>query len=90
VIQINPRQRDTEPTTLAEIADRRNELSGNLSLYQELAFIEKCRLPTSAYQTAPQVGVRDQRPAGLAAQPPPPRGGLQLRPPSVSFSPMAR
>ena len=41
VIQINPRQRDTEPTTLAEIADRRNELSGNLSLYQELAFIEK-------------------------------------------------
>jgi NTE family protein len=41
VIQINPRQRDTEPTTVAEIADRRNELSGNLSLYQELAFIEK-------------------------------------------------
>jgi len=41
VIQINPRQRDTEPTTLAEIADRRNELSGNLSLHQELAFIEK-------------------------------------------------
>lgn len=41
VIQINPRQRDTEPVTLAEIADRRNELSGNLSLYQELAFIEK-------------------------------------------------
>ena len=41
VIQINPRQRDAEPTTLAEIADRRNELSGNLSLYQELAFIEK-------------------------------------------------
>jgi NTE family protein len=26
---------------VAEIADRRNELSGNLSLYQELAFIEK-------------------------------------------------
>jgi NTE family protein len=41
VIQINPQQRDTEPTTLAEIADRRNELAGNLSLYQELAFIEK-------------------------------------------------
>ena len=41
VIQINPRQRDTEPTTLAEIADRRNELSGNLSLYQELAFIAR-------------------------------------------------
>lgn len=41
VIQINPQQLDTEPTTLAEIADRRNELAGNLSLYQELAFIEK-------------------------------------------------
>ena len=41
VIQINPQQLDTEPTTLTEIADRRNELAGNLSLYQELAFIEK-------------------------------------------------
>jgi NTE family protein len=41
VIQINPQQRDTEPATLADIADRRNELAGNLSLYQELAFIEK-------------------------------------------------
>ena len=41
VIQINPQRRDSEPTTLAEIAERRNELAGNLSLYQELAFIEK-------------------------------------------------
>ena len=41
VIQINPQHQDTEPTTLAEIANRRNELAGNLSLYQELAFIEK-------------------------------------------------
>jgi NTE family protein len=41
VIQINPQEQDTEPTTLAEIANRRNELAGNLSLYQELAFIEK-------------------------------------------------
>lgn len=41
VIQINPRERESEPTTVAEIADRRNELSGNLSLYQELRFIEK-------------------------------------------------
>ena len=41
VIQINPQRLDTEPTTLADIADRRNELAGNLSLYQELAFIEK-------------------------------------------------
>jgi NTE family protein len=41
VIQINPQEQDTEPATLADIADRRNELAGNLSLYQELAFIEK-------------------------------------------------
>jgi NTE family protein len=41
VIQINPTRRDTEPRTMVEIADRRNELSGNLSLYQELHVIEK-------------------------------------------------
>ena len=41
VIQINPREAEHEPKTVAEIADRRNELSGNLSLYQELGFIEK-------------------------------------------------
>ena len=41
VIQINPSETEHEPKTVAEIADRRNELSGNLSLYQELGFIEK-------------------------------------------------
>jgi NTE family protein len=41
VIQINPGRRDREPRTVVEIADRRNELSGNLSLHQELRFIEK-------------------------------------------------
>jgi NTE family protein len=41
VVQINPRRRDGEPRTMVEIADRRNELSGNLSLHQELGFIEK-------------------------------------------------
>jgi len=41
VIQINPKVRETEPRTVTEIADRRNELSGNLSLHQELRFIEK-------------------------------------------------
>ena len=41
VIQINPPERETEPTTVVEIADRRNELAGNLSLHQELHFIEK-------------------------------------------------
>jgi NTE family protein len=41
VIQINPTTRHTEPRSLLDIADRRNELSGNLSLYQELHVIEK-------------------------------------------------
>ena len=41
VVQINPQDRSTEPRTVVEIADRRNELAGNLSLYQELHFIEK-------------------------------------------------
>jgi len=41
VIQINPQQSDGEPTTLEEIADRRNELSGNISLNQEVKFIER-------------------------------------------------
>jgi len=40
VIQINPQTIDREPQTLTEISDRRNELAGNLSLYQELGFIE--------------------------------------------------
>jgi NTE family protein len=41
VIQINPKTRLDEPKNVVEIADRRNELSGNLSLHQELHFIEK-------------------------------------------------
>ena len=41
VIQINAQRTAVEPRTMVEIADRRNELSGNLSLYQELHFIER-------------------------------------------------
>jgi NTE family protein len=41
VIQINPTARSHEPRSVLAIADRRNELAGNLSLYQELHFIEK-------------------------------------------------
>ena len=41
VVQINPTRRDDEPRTTLDIADRRNELAGNLSLYQELASIER-------------------------------------------------
>ncbi|MCU0491247.1 MAG: patatin-like phospholipase family protein [Chloroflexaceae bacterium] len=41
VVQINPRQSAAVPTSVMEIMDRRNELTGNLSLEQELHFVEK-------------------------------------------------
>jgi NTE family protein len=41
LIRVNPLARALEPKTVADIADRRNELSGNLSLQQELYFIGK-------------------------------------------------
>jgi NTE family protein len=41
VIQINPRTNKKVPESIEAIGHRRNELSGNLSLYQELFFIEK-------------------------------------------------
>jgi NTE family protein len=41
VIQINPSERSAVPHSVEEIEDRRNELSGNLSLEQEVAFIEQ-------------------------------------------------
>jgi NTE family protein len=40
VIQINPGTYHSEPKSVPDILDRRNELSGNLSLEQELHFIE--------------------------------------------------
>ncbi|WP_222264488.1 patatin-like phospholipase family protein [Modestobacter marinus] len=41
VIRINPRARAMVPRSVGDIADRRNELAGNLSLEQELYFIRK-------------------------------------------------
>lgn len=41
LIQINPTQRRQEPTTLEEIRDRRNELAGNLSMFQEIRMITR-------------------------------------------------
>jgi NTE family protein len=41
VVQINPQRRATEPRSMPDIIDRRNELAGNLSLQQELYFIDK-------------------------------------------------
>lgn len=40
ILQINPQRTEMTPTSIEEIADRRNELSGNLSLNQELRFVE--------------------------------------------------
>jgi NTE family protein len=40
VIQINPETSESEPKSMPDITDRRNELSGNLSLYQEIHFIK--------------------------------------------------
>ena len=40
IVQVNPQTRDGTPSSLDVIADRRNELSGNLSLNQELRFVE--------------------------------------------------
>jgi NTE family protein len=41
VIQINPEEIGEEPKETVEIEDRRNELSGNTSLNQELYFVRK-------------------------------------------------
>ena len=41
VVQINPQRREGEPRSMPEIIDRRNELAGNLSLGQELFFVDK-------------------------------------------------
>ena len=41
VIQTNPEKRDCEPKSMADILDRRNELAGNLSLHQEIHFVEE-------------------------------------------------
>ena len=41
IIQINPQESEGEPTSLEEIADRRNELAGNISLNQELGFVRQ-------------------------------------------------
>lgn len=40
IIQINPQRRASEPTSMLDILDRRNELAGNLSLNQEVHAIE--------------------------------------------------
>ena len=41
IIQINPKRREEVPRSVEGINNRRNELAGNLSLYQEVEFIEQ-------------------------------------------------
>src|SRR5215211_4079316 len=41
VIQINPEEIDSTPTSTEKMTDRRNELAGNLSLNQELYFVRR-------------------------------------------------
>lgn len=53
VIQINPTELAQEPTTTVQIEDRRNELSGNLSLHQELSYIERIDRMLDAGDLAP-------------------------------------
>ncbi|WP_436925063.1 patatin-like phospholipase family protein [Halosimplex amylolyticum] len=57
IVQINSQEFDGEPSTAEVIADRRNELSGNISLNQELGFIEQVnewveagKLPAGEFQ----------------------------------------
>ena len=61
VVQINPQGRAHEPRAMREIADRRNELSGNLALGQELYFVDKINELLTEH---PELGVRYQ-PIGI-------------------------
>lgn len=58
VIQVNPQKVDREPRTFTEIVDRRNELAGNLSLYQELGFIETIDKLLADGRLTPSAGYR--------------------------------
>ncbi|VVB96542.1 Patatin-like phospholipase [uncultured archaeon] len=57
VIQVNPERRANEPKSVKDILDRRNELAGNLSLNQEIYFlntvngwVDAGHLPASQYK----------------------------------------
>lgn len=52
VIQINPQKQESVPHAIGDIIDRRNELSGNLSLSQELYFIDKINKLTDKFKAA--------------------------------------
>ena len=50
VVQINPQRREHEPRSMRDIVDRRNELAGNLSLGQELYFVDKINRMIDSHQ----------------------------------------
>lgn len=50
LIRINPQERDQEPSSLEDIRDRHNELTGNISLNQELQFIQSVNNWIDQYQ----------------------------------------
>jgi NTE family protein len=51
VVRINPKKRPAEPRSIRDINDRRNELAGNLSLEQELFFIQKINELRAKHET---------------------------------------
>jgi NTE family protein len=51
VVQINPQRRAHEPRSMRDIVDRRNELAGNLSLGQELYFVDKINRMIDSHDT---------------------------------------
>jgi NTE family protein len=51
LLQINPQRREQEPKNVRDIVDRRNELAGNLSLAQELYFIDRVNRLRSEHDT---------------------------------------
>ena len=83
MIRINPLARAGEPTALAAIADRRKELSGNLSLQQELYFIGKVN--DLANRWVGSLAIRRTRPCAgtelldVLAQVPDPRDARGVR-----------
>jgi NTE family protein len=75
VVQINPQAREHVPRSLREIADRRNELAGNISLNQELRFVdrmndllERGHLPTEEYKHTSVRRIQLERDLGYASK----------------------
>lgn len=75
IVQINPECNDSAPTRSADIVDRRNELAGNLSLEQEIRFIEQVNewrtedvLPADRYKQVAVERIRLDRELSYASK----------------------